>query len=485
MKTDLTPITDALAEEYVFVDNEMQAAITRVRFFSILSKCGVRKRSGEPLKQVMFAILVWSFLPVKSIGAFCGKFIGAYLQGGMNVIYDLLRREDINWRSISLTVALNVFRDQRLGDEADCAFVVDDSIKQRRGRKVEGVSSHFDHAEGRRVMGQQVLQLGLAGTKGFLPIDQQIYIGSKKTHKLVRPFRDDRSAVARDYKRAVTQDKNEMFRKMLRRAVRRGIRARHVLGDTWFGNKENISAAVDLELTGIFMMRRGNMKYRFQGRMYTAAMLYELVKRRMSAGKGRRFLTFGLNVELNLALKDSDPPNWIEVKLVFSKPRKCSKDSWIVLLCTDAQYDEEKILHIYALRWGVEVYFKEAKQNMGWLKEQTGKYTVHYASIHLAAIRYILIFNVLLEDGRLTFGQARNRLTGALEQLSFAAVLWSLFKALIHGILDRFTNQLGPALLQTIKGAIDNTVEEFLTQALQMDEKSVRMQIKAEAMGLA
>jgi hypothetical protein len=34
-----------------------------------------------------------------------------------------------------------------------------------------------------------------------------------------------------------------------------------------------------------------------------------------------------------------------------------------------------KVLEIYALRWAVEVYFKEAKQHLGFLKEQS----IHYA----------------------------------------------------------------------------------------------------------
>jgi hypothetical protein len=34
------------------------------------------------------------------------------------------------------------------------AFVLDDSIKIRHGKKMPGVSSHFDHTLGRSVMGQ-------------------------------------------------------------------------------------------------------------------------------------------------------------------------------------------------------------------------------------------------------------------------------------------------------------------------------------------
>jgi hypothetical protein len=47
------------------------------------------------------------------------------------------------------------------------AFVLDDSIKIRHGKKMPGVSSHFDHTLGRSVMGQQVLNLGYSCEHGF------------------------------------------------------------------------------------------------------------------------------------------------------------------------------------------------------------------------------------------------------------------------------------------------------------------------------
>jgi hypothetical protein len=40
--------------------------------------------------------------------------------------------------------------------------VVDDSVVQRFGKKMPGISSHFDHTSGRHMMGQQVLTLGLS-----------------------------------------------------------------------------------------------------------------------------------------------------------------------------------------------------------------------------------------------------------------------------------------------------------------------------------
>lgn len=172
-----------------------------------------------------------------------------------------------------------------------------------------------------------------------------------------------------------------MLRVLLQKAIRQDIRAAHLLGDTWFGNKGNISSAIELGLTAIFMMKRGNLLYRFQGEQYTAKMLHILVKRKMEATSGQRFLTYLLQVEINLSEDDSEP-KWAPVKLLFSKPRRKNNDAWVVLLCTDTTYSAERILEIYALRWSIEVYFKEVKQGMGWMKEQSGRYTVHYASSH-------------------------------------------------------------------------------------------------------
>ena len=54
--------------------------------------------------------------------------------------------------------------------------MLDDSIKTRRGKKMEDVSSHYDHTTNRHVMGQQVLTLGLATEEAFVPLDSQIYV---------------------------------------------------------------------------------------------------------------------------------------------------------------------------------------------------------------------------------------------------------------------------------------------------------------------
>lgn len=43
------------------------------------------------------------------------------------------------------------------------------------------------------------------------------------------------------------------------------------------------------------------------------------------------------------------------------------------------------------MRWALEVYFQEAKQLLGFLKEQSGHYAAYIAAMHLTAIRCCLL----------------------------------------------------------------------------------------------
>jgi len=60
--------------------------------------------------------------------------------------------------------------------------------------------------------------------------------------------------------------------------------------------------------------------------------------------------------------------------LVWSAPQRSKHENWVVFLTTDLKLSAEKILEIYSKRWAIEVYFKEVKQNFGFLVEQSGKY---------------------------------------------------------------------------------------------------------------
>jgi hypothetical protein len=481
-------VSDALSQPHTFADTELAQGLQRHSLVGLFGAAIGRKRrsDGEPLPNVLCALLVWPLLKVKSLHCFCAELC-QILAGHVSVLYDLLGREDINWRALASELARRVYHANELGPRSQCAFVVDDTSQARAGRKVEGTSCYFDHTEGRTRKGHQVLHLGLAAEKGFLPLEAQIVMGEKGRIEKPKdkPFKDQRSAAARDMRRAGEQTKHALFREMLARALRAGFRAAFALADAWFGCKENIACCLDNQLTAIFQMKRGLLAYRYHGRDYTVYALYAKVQRRMRpANRRARFKTARVVVSLNVATDPKQPARWVDVRLVFSAPvRAGSADTWVVFLCTDVKLSDTQILEVYSLRWSIEVYFKEIKQNLGFLKEQSGRYQLAYASIHLAALRYLLLFEAMLRQGRLSYGQIRDRESGRLQTLTYAALLWQLFRALIEGALEGLVRDLGRNIIKQVLAAIDHSVESFLEQALQISSENVTAQLKAEELG--
>jgi len=483
-----TPLSDALSQPLTFADTELAEGLQRHSLVGLLRAALGRKRrpEAEPLPNVLCALLVWPLLKAKSLHCFCAELC-QILAGQVSVLYDFLGREDINWRGLGSELARRVYQANDLGPRSQCAFVVDDTTQARAGRKVEGTSCYFDHTEGRTRKGHQVLHLGLAAEKGFLPLEAQMVMGEKcRVEKPKnKPFRDQRSAAARDMRRAAESTKHGLFRDMLRRAVRSGFRAAFVLGDAWFGCKENIACCLELNLTALFQMKRGLLTYRYHGRPYTVYQLYGLVQRRMRpASRRARFKTASLVVSLDANTDGGRSAHWVEVRLVFSAPvRATSADTWVVFLCTNVELSDAKILEVYALRWSIEIYFKEIKQNLGFLKEQSGRYQLAYASVHLAALRYLLLFEAMLRAGQLSYGEIRDRESGRLQTLTYAALLWQLFRALIEGALEGLVRDLGRKAIKKVLAAIDQSIEGFLNQALQISPEQVAVQLKAEELG--
>jgi len=483
-----TPLADALREPLTFADTELSEGIRRHSLVGLLRGAMNRPRrsDAEPLPNLLCALLVWPLLQVKSLHCFCSELC-QILAGKVSVLYDFLGREDVNWRGLSSDLARRVYREVELGSPSQRAFVVDDTSQARAGRKVQGTSCYFDHTEGRTRKGHQVLQLGLAGEKGFLPVEAQLVVGEKAAVDKPpdKPFKDQRSSAARDLRRAQEQSKHQLFRDMLQRALQAGLTAWYVLADAWFGCKENIACCLENDLIAIFQMKRGKLAYEYQGRSSTAKELYLKVQRQMRPKNGQaRYKTASLTVRINLATEESQPAHWVEVRLVFSAPVRTRRaDSWVVFLCTDATLRDEKILEVYALRWSIEVYFKEIKQHLGFLKEQSGRYELAYASVHLAALRYLLLFEAMLRSGQLAYGQIRDRESGRLLTLSYAALLWQFFRALIEGALEGLVRDLGRKVVGKVLAAIDQSVEGFLNDALQMGPEQVVVQLKAEKLG--
>lgn len=470
-----TPISDALSQPNILADNEFSEAFKRTNLASLLTSCINKERRSDAvdLSQIAMSLLIWPILKLRSVHCFCSELCHylEYKEGKpkhpAEILYSFWGREDINWRKFAQKVTRKISISLGFHSDPKTCFVIDDTLKARRGKKVEGSSYHYDHNSGKTLQGHQLLELGLVGEKGFLPLDRQIYMGSKNA--ITKEFSDKRSASARDMKRAEEEDKNTMLQRMLKKAVKDGYQARYVLADSWFGNKGNIETVSDLGIHSIFQMKRTKQKYRIGDKDYTAQELYTKYHRKLqSTSKDGLYKTLKIEAEINLETAQNKPARWKAVLLILSAPKRQDSTNWVIFLCTDLNLNAEEVLSIYAQRWSIEVYFKEAKQSFGLLAEQSGKYQVAYASVHLASVRYMLIYESMQNKGAISFGQQRDCISGQLQILTYSGLLWQLFRFLITGALEKMSG-LSQDLVRNILEALDQTVEEFLSNAFDLD----------------
>ncbi|KAF3983345.1 MAG: transposase [Methylococcales symbiont of Hymedesmia sp. n. MRB-2018] len=151
------------------------------------------------------------------------------------------------------------------------------------------------------------------------------------------------------------------------------------------------------------------------------------------------------------------------------------KHDWAVFLCTDTGLAATEILELYAMRWAIEVYFKEAKQHLGLLKEQSNHYAAYIASIHLTAIRFCLLVIAKQTQGCKNTAQVRQNLCHNSANISFSAKLWQVFRAIITGALDVLKTILGDAVSLVLE-TIEIHIQCFFVQVLQLDLKTLRLE---------
>lgn len=456
---------------------------------TLLERCGFRKRSGVEVNPILYCLTMWVWLKSNSVSLFARDSLRTFCAAGKDVLYEAMNREDWNWRALHLHVARKALQ-QLAVPPGTTAFVLDDTIKIRSGKKMPGISSHFDHTTGRHVMGQQVLTLGVSCAQGFVPIDSELFTGKTNVVDLPTPFKDGRSIAAVRHRAAVNQTKPEMAHAMIARAQRAGINARYLLADAWFGTKPMIAMAEDALLTSIVRMKKNKMKYRHS--LYTPD---EVVCREMdlcslyqSAVRGQwekvadqPYQSKTVVVDLNLNDPKDEVTRWIKVRLLFvrgvadSDKAQPGKHDWCVFLTTDPQLDPQKMLELYAMRWAIEVYFKESKQHLGFLKEQARHYACYVASIHLTAIRFCLLVLAKQQHGASGVAQMRQRIVGNATQIDFAARLWGCFRALLVGALEEIKPMLGDKV-NLVMQTIDLHVQRFFVQALQLDPLQLRLE---------
>ncbi len=239
----------------------------------------------------------------------------------------------------------------------------------------------------------------------------------------------------------------------------------------------------------ILRMKKNKMKYRLseyvQGEMVSKELhIHGLYKDSVRKGwvpiHGQKYQAKTVDVELNLA-EPKDPEQWVKVRLLFvhgnteNTKATVGKHDWAVFLTTELALSPNTILETYSLRWAIEVYFKEAKQHLGFLKEQSNHYAAYVAFIYLTAIRFCLLVIAKQMQCAVNISTVRQSLCSNSADICFAGKLWQDFRAVISGALDSLKAVLGDVAALVME-TIDAHIECLFLQVLQLDPKTLRLE---------
>jgi SRSO17 transposase len=222
----------------------------------------------------------------------------------------------------------------------DIYLLLDDTLVERNGKFVEETQMHFDHSTGQYVKGHQFFTAILYTPFLQLPLFPELY--SKNS--------DSKIAMA-----------NELITKL----TNAKIKIHTILFDSWYSDKNLIKRCLNAKIRVICAIKSNrNIK------------IFKKLK-----WKSLSFISKEIRVQKlhEHKIKDKIYDVWSEkaylnklplMRLVISHERIDGKlsDHVARLISTNTQDTVEEILRTYKIRWRIETYHRDIKQNLGFAK---------------------------------------------------------------------------------------------------------------------
>ena len=373
-----------------------------------------------------------------------------------DTVYRFLNSVHANWRRFLLLLSTQVIR-QELEPLTSPAtlkvLIADDTLYRRnRSKQVELLSWVFDHIEKRFYRGFRMLTLGWSDGISFLPVSCALLGSSKEKHRLVPQRTDiDRRTNGAKRRKDGTGKATDVLVELVSLALASGVRASHLLFDSWFAFPVTIRKLRAQGIHIICMLKiTPKIFYRYQEENLPLAAIYKNIRKRA----GRAKILASIIVEIG----EDEAGAPVPARIVFVRDRRSKK--WLALLSTDTSLADEEIVQTYKRRWDIEVFFKMAKSFLNLAKECQGRsYDALVAHATVVCCRYIMLALARRTntDPR-TLGSLFYACCEELKQASFAealAILLQLLaqalssfigvaKELIYSLIEKFLAELPP-----------------------------------------
>jgi hypothetical protein len=435
----------------IFKDgSRLDRAIVSVRqmlsLSSLVKACGGEKRNGHSVHQLMYLSLF--LIP---LGGCRGSILAFFRKRSVDqnklspALYRFLRKSTINWRKVYMTintVMRNHFKKSFALEvrEYPRVLIADDTALLKSGKRIEGISNIHDHTDNRYKLGFKML--GMMYFNGFYShyVDFSLHAEGKWSAKFRRLLGCSTTAGKRS--KELMQSKTSTILAMIKRL--RHFKVDYFLADSWFCSPKFMGELLLQLPKGCHVLMHAKMnhtQYDYNGSKLNLKDLLQKLSREQKQKRCKEYNTHYFSCKIS---RDG-----ITYKVYFSRLSK--KDKWIAFLSTDCQLSYIKAMRVYALRWKIEIGFRELKQQFNIGKSQANSFAAQVAHITLALSLHSLMSHYLACSNSLTtMGELFREIEEELQSTRLFGEHWLIFKEMILAISE----QLG--------GANRITVEQLL-----------------------
>ena len=423
------------------IDTIISEIMKKFNFKTLCHKSGMVKQSGYNITEVITLMILLPLMLLKSTNALYKSYYSSITTMKKDVFYRLKNNEKMPWRTLLYAVSKRFVK--LVDDKANksykfSAFIIDDTIDSRVGKKIENISYVHDHVSSRKssTLGYKNLMLAFFDGVSTIPLDFSLHSEKKQKKKYrKKQFAKKRHKNTNGYKRLQESKskKTDNALKMIKRAVKHGFLPTYVLMDSWFPSKEVIQTIRGIKNGAMHIvcgMKRDKRKYQYKGEYFNAN---NLIKKLKSESKEKRCRKW--NVRYYEVLVNYEDIG--EVKLYFC--RFPYQKKWRLFLSTNTELCLVEMMEIYSCRWTIEVMFKELKQYLQLGKCQSRDFDAQIASVTISLLLYIFLsYSKRITDYASLQGLFEN-FKNELYVKTLAERIWELFDDLLELIINQIS----------------------------------------------
>ena len=479
MRKPIKEIENVLQDHGYSINNIICEVMKTFKLKTLCRQVSFQKQAGYSTSEILMLMLMLPLMLLKSVHAFYQSEFKKMSTMKKDSIYRLKNNEKMPWRALLLVMAKQFQRlvnpTKEVHDKS--AFILDDTIHAKTGRRMEQMTKVFDHVAGKKgsKLGYKNLTLGFFDSKSFTPLDFTIQVEKplkKARHRKERfkKQRDPKSAGAKRIKEChVSKITNGLD--MLKRAVKQGFRAKYVLVDSWFSSHKFIQTVRELgkkQMHLICGVRQDTRNYRYKGNSVNASQLKVVLKNEGNEKRCRK-----RNIRYFEVLVDYEGIG--QVKLFFC--RFPYQKKWRLFLSTDVALSLLSMLEIYSIRWTIEVFFKENKQQLKLGNCQSRDFDAQIAHITTCYLLYTLLAYFRRVNDYNSLDGLFADIKDDLIKKNVAERLWALFDDLLQVVITSIAKSGSVDILefknsleyQYLKELFENS---FLSNQLKSLEKA-------------